>query len=290
MRRVLTVVFLVLALAALVVQRIEGPARRGQPPTPPPIQSPSAAPKAPAPDDASATPPVEEMRPQHESDATLPLERVELADDRTSIVGITPDGAAVTVFELEDWRSWAQEHLEESLGGPARIGDQEIEQQAFDAFGAASLSPDGRRVALTTTSYAMLTTLSVVSLLDLDTRRHLAVAEPAFGDAEEFVWSPDGRHVAYALGTARAGGDGLRIDDLADLRVAHELDGEALIEASDGRLVDTDPRDWLPEIRQLAWFTPDELRFTTPGATEASDPLTWRLAVASGALEVLAGD
>jgi hypothetical protein len=205
---------------------------------------------------------------------------------RTAIVGQATDGTSLTMLELEGWRAWARDHLEASLGGPARIGEYVMPPEAFDGFGVASLAPDGRRVFLTTTTYAMATTLSVVSVLELGPERYGAMAEPAFGDVEEVVWSPAVQHVAYSLGTARASGDALRVDDVAAFVAVHELDGAALIDASGGLLAALDHRDWLPEIRQLAWLSPDVLSFVTHGATDADDPIRWRLAIETGDLRI----
>ncbi len=191
--------------------------------------------------------------------------RVSLSDDGMTVTGLAADGALVFTFTMDDWRAWASEHLEARLGGPVMIGDVEMAPSTFYAFGAAAVSPDGTRVLLAATTYAMLTTASVVTLLDPVDLTLEVVAEPAYGDLEEVVWSPDARFVAYTLGSARASGDGLRIDDLLDMRPAFELTGPELLargQTPDGAAVPS-PYDWFPGFRDIRWLTPDSLAFVS---------------------------
>ncbi len=171
-----------------------------------------------------------------------PLVQVDLGDDFTQVLGVGPDGSTQFTYAIDAWRAWAVEHLDAALGGPVTIGDAELDVSTFQTFGFADLAPDGERVLLVATSYAMLTTASVFTLLDLATGELAVVAEPAYGDVESLVWSPDGRYVAYALGSARAFGDGLHVDDLIDGRRLLELDAHAALAtevgASLGALVD----------------------------------------------------
>ena len=196
------------------------------------------------------------------SDAPL---RVSLSDDWMTVTGFDADGVAVFTFTMDDWRAWATEHLEARLGGPVMIGDVEMAPSTFYAFGAASASPDGSRVLLAATTYAMLTTASVVTVLDPTDLTLEVVAEPAYGDLEEVVWSPDARYVAYTLGSARASGDGLRIDDLLDMRPEFELTGRALLARGQAPGADAvpSPYEWVPGFRDLLWVAPDRLAFTS---------------------------
>ncbi len=119
-------------------------------------------------------------------------------------------------------------------------------------------------------AYAMLTTVSLIGLLDPVDLTIDVLAPPAAGDVERFVWSPDGRYVATVLGTARAEGDRLRIDDVsAGRRVGAWTGGDVLDAAARaGQGVVEDPSAWTPRFRDLTWSEGGErLAFAT------ADPL-----------------
>lgn len=134
-------------------------------------------------------------------------------------------------------------------------------------------------------AYAMLTTVSVVGVLDPRTLRFEAVDEPAFGGVEEgeIAWSPGGGHIAYALGTARARGDLLRGDDVREFRGVRRLAGEALLDtpAADDLEPEAEPEQWLPGFRDLEWLDASALAFTThdPAEGTAGGAIRWRFKV-----------
>ena len=248
MRRKVVIAVLVLFAVALVVQRASAPLRRG----------------APAPDPALAA--------------------VQVSDDATTLIGMARDGSPLFTYALDDWHDWAGEHLEAALG-LVRIGDQEMPPEAFDRFGVAVLGPDGERVLVSVSAYAMLTTVSVVGVLDPRTLRFEAVDEPAFGgvDEGEIAWAPGGRHIAYALGTARTRGDLLRIDDVREFHVVRALAGEVLLDtpAADDLEPEAEPEQWLPGFRDVEWLDAGALAFTThdPAEGTADGAIRWRFLV-----------
>ena len=229
-------VILALVLLALVLQRMTGPARAA-------------------------------------SDAVTAVASVTIADDRTTLHAEGPDGAAAFEFTVGAWQAWAEEHLEARLGAPVRIGDQEMPPSTFDMFGAAAPSPGGDRVAFTVHAYAMLTTVSIVAVLDAVTLEVDVVSEPAFGGVDEFAWSPGGRFVAYALDTARAQGDGFRIDDLRELRPVRHLTAEYVLAVAPTGPRAAEPPEWLPMFRDPTWIGDTRLLVTTndPSVAEAGE-------------------
>jgi hypothetical protein len=243
----LVLLLVALATAALVVQRVAAPTRR-----PPP---------------AAAT--------------TAPIERVVVADDRQRVQALRPDGSTAVEYTLDDWQAWAEVNLEERLGESVRIGEHVVPPSAFEGFGAAALAPTHDQVAITTTAYAMLTTVSVVGLLD-PADRSLEIVGQVYGDVDEIVWSPGGRWLAYTLGTARAAGDELRIDDAAVAEPLLALTAVEVLEmaARQGLLVADDPQAWLPNFRDLAWSGDDRLLFTTSDPTVAAEEGAVRWSVA----------
>ena len=258
MRRLLLVLVLVLVVLALLVQRVGSPLRSSPP--------------------ATTTVTVER------------IERIDRDEGGGAVRGVAPDGRAEFVYTLEDWRAWAEEHLEASLGGPVRIADQAMPPDTFHGFGAAALAPDGERLFLAAGTYAVLTTASVVGVLDVRSLDFEAVGEPALGDVGEVAWSPDGRYVAYTLDSARAHGDGLRVDDMRALEVVRSVAGEDLLEAAAARglAVETDARAWLPEVEGLDWTGAAELTFTTadPVDEAAGATVRWRIDAHGAALRL----
>lgn len=216
-------------------------------------------------------------------------QRVELSDDFQTVTAFAPDGAVAFTYTIEDWRAWAEERLDAALGGPVTIGDVEMPASTFYAFGFAEMAPDGR-VLVVATTYAMLTTASVLTYLDPDTLELEVVAEPAYGDVEALTWSPDGRFMAYALGSARAFGDGLHVDDLEERRRVLELGAHSALASAAGAALDAvvDGFEWFPAFRDLAWGDDGTLAFAThdPAAGAEEGVLRWRFGVVSGELRV----
>lgn len=215
--------------------------------------------------------------------------RVDLSDDGKSLRVIDSGGDSLFEYSIEEWRRWAEENLSSAIGGPVRIGEQEMSPAAFDRLGAAVLSPRGERVALTTSTYAILTTVSVVGILDLDDGTFEIVSEPAFGSVEEMVWSSGGEFIAYSLGTARAQGDRLRIDNVASLVPAVSLEGEDLLEAAtdEGQIVASDPRQWQPAFRNLSWSESGRLHFESNDVgSEDGGAMRWSISSEHGGLKI----
>lgn len=87
-------------------------------------------------------------------------------------------GAGAFTFSIEDWHACAEDHRGAALGEPLTIGDAVMPASTFYAFGFAEMAPDGR-VLVVATTYAMLTTTSVLTYMDPDTCELEVVAEPA---------------------------------------------------------------------------------------------------------------
>jgi len=216
-------------------------------------------------------------------------QRVELSDDFQTVTAFAPDGAVAFAYTIEDWRAWAEERLDAALGGPVTIGDVELPASTFYAFGFAEMAPDGR-VLVVATTYAMLTTASVLTLLDPVTMALEVVAEVAYGDVETIAWSADGRFLAYTLGSPRAYGDGLHVDDLEERRRVLDLDARSVLASAAGAALGAvvDGFGWFPVFRDLAWGDHGALAFAThdPAAGAEEGELRWRFDVGSGELRV----
>ena len=169
------------------------------------------------------------------------LQRVELSDDFQTVTAFAPDGAVAFSYTIEDWRAWAEEHLDAALGGPVTIGDVAMQASTFYAFGFAEMAPDGR-------------------------------------------------FVAYSLGSAHAFGDGLHVDDLEQRRRVLDLDAHAALASGVGTALGAvvDGFGWFPAFRELAWDDDGALAFAThdPAAGAEEGELRWRFDVGSGELRV----
>lgn len=189
---------------------------------------------------------------------------------------------------LEAWRERAAADFAAAFEEPPRIGDQEKRPDQFERFGAAATSPDGARTLFSVSTYAMATTLSLVGLLDTHDCSLELVPAAYRGTIEAPSWSPDARHVAFALGTARAAGEALAVVDAAavapTLSVERDALAAALGAARPGAWARDDPRGYTPHVRDLSWQTNGSLlSFVTdpPGDGDVDAPspgpgLRWR--------------
>jgi hypothetical protein len=171
--------------------------------------------------------------------------------------------------------------LADALGDLPAIGDQPLTPDRFDRFGAAAASPTGDQVLFSAPAYAMLTTVSVLGLLDPSGPTVEALVPPARGDVETISWSPDGRYVATVLGTARGQGDRLRIDDIQAERRVGVWTGEDVLQAAErsGQDAVDDASAWTPDFRDLTWSDGSEgLSFTI---SDPADPEAERAVRAS---------
>ncbi|MBA2668093.1 MAG: hypothetical protein H0U69_13775 [Trueperaceae bacterium] len=215
------------------------------------------------------------------------------ADEGATLRGERDDDSTAFTVTIDAWRTWADEHLVEALGEAVRIGDQEMPPVTFDRFGVARLAPDGARVAFTATAYAVLTTVSLLMLLDLTDGSLEVVRQPMFGGVGAMVWSPGGRYVALVLDGARASGDALRIDDTRERRRERSVStADVLAAASAGHI---DARQWLPGFRDPRWVDEHRLLITTndPACSDDSGSVRWIVTVGAdgrgGAPPILLG-
>jgi len=205
------------------------------------------------------------------------------------------NGELVTRFTIRKWRRWAQENFAALPFTPIEVAGQELGAERFDIISAASVSPDGERVIVAVNTYVVATTITVVGLLDLEERSFRVVDELVWGDPAEITWEPNGRLVAYTVGTARANGDGLRVDDTHGHSVVASLDGEALLAELQGSKLlggDAPPEFWIPQMRDPEWLDESTLSFASNHPTDEGEIIQWILRLendGAGKLEVEGG-
>jgi|GEM_PF-1613922 hypothetical protein len=188
---------------------------------------------------------------------------VDLSPDRESFQVLDLEGQSLLNFSIEDWQDWAEANWNNSLSEPLMIGQEEITPDRFLAFDAVVLSPNFEEVAFSLSSYAMLTDLSLVNIIDLNSGQIRMSSKGTFGQIGEIQWDPSGRYLAYSLNTARAGGDALAVDETDRLTKKFRL-GESEIVAGLQIEDQIDSGVLNPEFRNLSWAeTGSRLHFTT---------------------------
>ena len=177
------------------------------------------------------------------------------------------DVFSLTIEELNQWtnENWGQ--FEEV----PQVGMRDVESDGFGFFDrAASISPDNSKLIFSVSDYAVATTTSLPILVDLETEEMEFIKTPARGTIEGYAWNEDSSKVAYSLGTARAGGDYLRVDNIDQMDISFELEGEDLLTKLESGI---EANEFMPVFGQLNWIE-EGLEFETedPGS---DDRLEW---------------
>lgn len=155
---------------------------------------------------------------------------------------------SLTIDELNEWTVDNWDRFEE----PPQVAEREVVPDGFEFFDrAASISPQNDKLVFSVSDYAALTTTSIVIVVDLETEEMEMVMTPARGTVEEYIWNEDSSKVAYTLGTGRSRGDYLRVDDLEEMDIAFEIEGQDLLESLEEEEVDS--TQFMPVFGQLNW-------------------------------------
>ena len=174
---------------------------------------------------------------------------------------------SLTIEELNQWTANNWDQFEET----PQVGMRDIESDNFGFFDrAASISPDNEWLIFSVSDYAVATTTSLPILVNLDTGDMEFIQTPARGTVEDYVWNEESSKVAYTLGTARAGGDLLRVDDLDVMDISFELEGDDLLTQLES---DVEANEFMPVFGQLNWAE-DQLEFESE-EPENEDRLEW---------------
>ena len=220
---------------------------------------------------------------------------VELSEDHKSLSAGFADADSTFTFTVEDWREYLEPQWEELYPEPVKIGDVEQPPERFDFIGNASLSPDQKQIFFSVTAYAMATTVSLVGVIDAETLRPHMMRDYSMGSIDGFGWSSDGSKIAYSLGSARAGGDYLRLDDLEKFEKITSFSQDEIIEA----LKEHDPEYHpgsdhpnrlllKPRFREKEWVSDHQLEFTTNKYDRNDEEqVRWQYDIREGKLKVL---
>jgi hypothetical protein len=193
---------------------------------------------------------------------------VRVSENNKSLVFVDERGEVVYEYTIDDWQSWARNNFLDVYDEPITIGDQEMTAERFDLFGTeAVMSPDRSVAFFSVHTYAILTTISLAGIINVEDREIKMIPQNNNGDVGEIAWSPDNRYVAYTLGTARAMGDFLTVDNVSTAEKSFVLAENAILnllreEGSDLELLEN--QDILmPNFRDLEWLNNRRIEFTS---------------------------
>ena len=215
-----------------------------------------------------------ELEEPENGEVELPARSIEfLAEgeqEAQEIRVLEEDQEEVFSLTIEDLNQWTADNWDQFEETP-QVGMRDVEPDNFGFFDrAASISPNNRKLIFSVSDYAAATTTSLPIVVDLETGEMEFIKTPTRGTVEEYVWNEDSSKVAYSLGTARAGGDYLRVDDIDQMDISFNLEGEYLLMELES---DLEANEFMPVFGQLNWVG-DQLEFETEDP-ESDDRLEW---------------
>ncbi len=165
----------------------------------------------------------------------------------------------LTIHELNQWTEANWNVFTET----PEVGGREVDPGGFGFFDrAAAISRDNRSMIFSVSDYAVATTVSFLIVADIKSEEMNMISKPAPGSVEDYFWSEDNSLVAYTLGTARAGGDFLRTDDVIDFERRFILNEEDILEVLDPDQEMVEVGQFMPVFKDLEWLE-NRLYFTT---------------------------
>jgi len=205
-----------------------------------------------------------------------------------------PDGEVLFVTTLQAWRAWAAGDPVRLDENPVRLGDAaELGPDTFFRFGVALATPDGCEAVLSAMSYAIATDVAFPVRARMD-GTFLRYGPVTFGVIEDPAWSPDGEHLAFAVGTARASGEALEVRSHPSGSRVAQIDAAALADAWRRAGGPTTGQDlatvFVPRIRSLAWLDEGRrLGFVTDRPGGPPGTVAWTLDRRDGSLRPSGG-
>ncbi len=209
----------------------------------------------------------EEVLPERE------VEFVAEGDQEAQEIRVSEEGEEVFSINIDELNQWTIDNWD-YFDEPPQVAMRDVEPGSFGFFDrAASISPDNQKLIFSVSDYAAATTTSILIVIDLETEEMEMMATPARGTVEDYVWDEDSSRVAYTLGTARAAGDFLRVDDLSAMDIVFELTEEDLLEIIDPDQEVIEMGQFMPVFDDLNWEA-ERLSFTTE-SLDSDDRTSW---------------
>ncbi len=156
----------------------------------------------------------------------------------------------LTINELNQWTEENWHIFDEE----PEVGGRPVEPDGFAYFDIpASISPDNSKLVFSVSDYAALTTTSFIMVADLRTSEINMISEPTMGGVENYYWSEDSERFAYSVGTARATGDFLVVDDAGRHQRVFILGEEELLNIIDPDEEIVEVGQFMPAFQELEW-------------------------------------
>ena len=210
------------------------------------------------------------------SEMELPGREIEFVaeeDQEAQEIRVLEDEEEVFSLTIEELNQWTADNWD-WFEDPPQVGMREVEPDNFGFFDrAASISPDNSKLIFSVSDYSAATTTSILIVVDLEAEEMQMISTPAKGTIEEYAWDHNSVWIAYTLGTARAGGDYLRVDNLDQMDISFGLTGEDLLEVVDFDEEIVQPEDFMPAFGQLSW-SENRIEFQSENPQEESN-LSW---------------
>ncbi len=184
---------------------------------------------------------------------------------------LNEEGDIVFQLTIDELNQWTEENWHVFEEKP-EVGGREVDPTGFGFFDrAVSVSNDNRKMVFSVSDYAVASTTSFVIVVDIDSGEMEMVRDPSPGSVEDYFWSKDNDLVAYTVGTGRARGDFLLVDDVVNLERRFMLDERDILEALES---DEEAGQFMPVFQYLKW-SEERLYFTTehPG----NDQVRWSI-------------
>ncbi len=170
-------------------------------------------------------------------------------------------GVGEVMFEIsiDEFRDWAINNWDNIFDERPSFGEiREVDPNNFYVFdGNGSLSPKNNYLAFSVNDYAVLTNISFIILVDIDSGELSMIKDYNQGGVRDIVWSEDENYIAYILDTARSGGDYLTVDNIVERKKEFIVSGEDVYDLQTSK-----EEEILPFFEIIGWDD-DNLIFST---------------------------
>ena len=230
------------------------------------------------------------------ADSTYRIDSAEITDSADLIKIQLAETDTLADLSIQQWQQWAEPRWDDLYPDPITIGDMERNADDFDRFGRVAITPDSTQLLFSVTTYAIATTISLVGFFEVRSQEFSMFDSEGPGSLEEVAWSPDGKFLAYSMGTARARGDHLHVANFDDKSVTAKFAEQDIVarleEEIAGYETGTDqPQGSIlkPHFRDLEWDDNSMLSFTSYKYHREDQVVRWEFDVSSQQLIIREG-
>jgi hypothetical protein len=222
---------------------------------------------------------------EEELNLELEVEFVELEGKEAQALRVlSNEKEEVFYITIDEFVEWIDEEMKAFEKIP-EVGGRKVSSNNFNFFDrAAKISPDNKKLVFSVHDYAALTTTTFIVIVDLREGEMNLIDETVYGTVGEYVWSSDSYFVAYTLGTARASGDFLSVDNSQEKKKEFVLSEEDLLRALDDGVQFFEGDGFMPVFRNLEWS--EEFLYFTTNHPEKGE-LIWKVNSTGEELELV---